>query len=52
MRVVNEGEALVRKNVKLVSSMVLASPESVVGNEETHHPFGQAGASGVAEVGR
>jgi len=47
MCVVNEGEALVRKNVELVSSMGLASPESVVGNEETLRPVGQVGVCGV-----
>jgi len=43
----NKGEAMVRKNVELVSALNLASPKASVGDEETLRPFDQAGACSV-----
>ena len=51
MHVKNKGEALVRKNVELVSALILASPKASVGNEETLCPFDQAGACSVVKIG-
>ena len=52
MHVINEGEALVRKDVKLVPSLSLLLPNVVIGKEETLCPFGQVGAGGIIVVSR
>ena len=50
MRIVNEGEVLVRKDVELVLSLSLTSPKAVVYKEGTLCPFGQAGTGSVVVV--
>jgi hypothetical protein len=52
MSVVDDREALMRREIKLVLAVLLASPKPIICNEETLCPFGQVGACSIIEVSR
>ena len=47
----NKGEALEKKSVELVAALNLASSKASIGDEETLHPFDQAGACSIVKIG-